>query len=426
MKTALQRFREKNRSLTEQAEKLLQKAEREILLSDEAITNAHPLGEHTIKAFKVIDVLVPGTLKFFLRELGEDQDLLKLIEYSLERMSHHSPENYEHTLKVAALTMQLANKALDEKHPKAAETVGTDRQKAELIAATLLHDLGKNYVPGKVLHKSHIIPPNEFEKIKGRLGGMIRRMYAGEERKATRNRMRAEVAHINDTNLPYYDYGRDAMIDTHLELLLVSVQDHKEGKDSRKGGANKNARKSLTDNDLKKIIQLVSSHKASPFYKYEREQMQLHVLFSMMQLEQLPESGEFAASHKNITKIAGAHHETNDGKGYPFGLKKEEIPFPAMIMQLADRSEAMLAKNRSYRRGSMKFHEISRILNDNEIRGKQIDGELARYMTETIIPSYYTAEKEIDRVAHCPRKHKTVVERVREGREKDHLRLKTL
>jgi HD-GYP domain-containing protein (c-di-GMP phosphodiesterase class II) len=41
------------------------------------------------------------------------------------------------------------------------------------------------------------------------------------------------------------------------------------------------------------------------------------------------------------------HHEALDGRGYPFGLKGEEIPIPARIIGVADTFDAMTT-NRPY------------------------------------------------------------------------------
>ena len=42
--------------------------------------------------------------------------------------------------------------------------------------------------------------------------------------------------------------------------------------------------------------------------------------------------------------VAISHHEKWNGKGYPFGLKEEEIPLPGRIMAVADVFDALVAK----------------------------------------------------------------------------------
>ncbi|MCQ2103354.1 MAG: HD domain-containing protein [Fibrobacter sp.] len=53
------------------------------------------------------------------------------------------------------------------------------------------------------------------------------------------------------------------------------------------------------------------------------------------------ESPEFVAIAKNV---AWFHHERFDGKGYPRGLKGDEIPFEARIMAVADVYDALVSK----------------------------------------------------------------------------------
>ncbi len=52
--------------------------------------------------------------------------------------------------------------------------------------------------------------------------------------------------------------------------------------------------------------------------------------------------------HPGITKIVGAHHERWDGKGYPDGLRGEEIPLESRLISPADVFDAM-TQPRAYR-----------------------------------------------------------------------------
>ena len=89
---------------------------------------------------------------------------------------------------------------------------------------------------------------------------------------------------------------------------------------------------------------------------------------------------------KNMTEIpnieygARWHHERYDGKGYPDGLKGEQIPEYARIICVADAYDAMTS-TRSYR--AMMSQEKVR----NEIencKGKQFDPIIAQIMIEMI------------------------------------------
>ena len=69
---------------------------------------------------------------------------------------------------------------------------------------------------------------------------------------------------------------------------------------------------------------------------------------------------------------AGAHHERPDGKGYPKGLKEEEIPQVARIIAVADTFDAMYS-NRPYR-NRMPFAKVYSII--KEVSGTQLDPDV--------------------------------------------------
>lgn len=77
----------------------------------------------------------------------------------------------------------------------------------------------------------------------------------------------------------------------------------------------------------------------------ERIEMQKHTVYGAKILEN---SGNMIL--EMARKIALAHHERFDGKGYPNGLKAEEIPLEARIVSVADVFDALVSK-RVYKPG---------------------------------------------------------------------------
>ncbi len=69
---------------------------------------------------------------------------------------------------------------------------------------------------------------------------------------------------------------------------------------------------------------------------------------------------------------AGAHHERPDGKGYPKGLKGDEIPRVAQIIAVADTFDAMYS-NRPYR-NRMNFEKVVSIM--KEVSGTQLESDV--------------------------------------------------
>lgn len=75
---------------------------------------------------------------------------------------------------------------------------------------------------------------------------------------------------------------------------------------------------------------------------------------------------------KNASEIVFAHHERFDGKGYPRGLKGEEIPLGARIFAVVDAFDALTSK-RSYQ-DSLSYEEaLERI---GQSRGTHFDPEI--------------------------------------------------
>jgi len=83
--------------------------------------------------------------------------------------------------------------------------------------------------------------------------------------------------------------------------------------------------------------------KPSGLTEEEREIIQSHVLKGVEVLEQLS-----SFTPEVIASVRG-HHERVDGKGYPDGLKGDQIPLGARIIKVCDAIDAMLS-DRSYRR----------------------------------------------------------------------------
>ena len=97
-----------------------------------------------------------------------------------------------------------------------------------------------------------------------------------------------------------------------------------------------------------------------------------------------------ASIFKNIIPIVKYHHERFDGRGYPSGLKGDEIPFLARIAAVADTFDAMTSK-RSYRNAlDLQFvkEEIQRC------KGTQFDPQIADVFLD-ILDNNFEKIKEI-------------------------------
>lgn len=83
---------------------------------------------------------------------------------------------------------------------------------------------------------------------------------------------------------------------------------------------------------------------------------------------------------KDIGRYVLYHHERWDGNGYPFGIKKEEIPLASRIIAVADAWDAMRSQ-RAYRAPLSREEAIEEITKN---KGKQFDPEIAEILLKIV------------------------------------------
>ena len=115
--------------------------------------------------------------------------------------------------------------------------------------------------------------------------------------------------------------------------------------------------------------------KPSALAGHELVAMRAHAEYGARILSNLPDFWEGAA-------LVAAHHERKDGRGYPRGLRGDEIPLEVAIIAVADAYDAM-ATARPYR-PAMTWTEIRRELEAGG--GTQWDASVVRAFLETMAP----------------------------------------
>ena len=78
----------------------------------------------------------------------------------------------------------------------------------------------------------------------------------------------------------------------------------------------------------------------------------------------------FIKKLKNAPKFASEHHECMNGKGYPKGLKAEELDIRSRILALVDFCEALTAKDRPYKKAmplEVAFKILASAANDGHL-----------------------------------------------------------
>lgn len=77
----------------------------------------------------------------------------------------------------------------------------------------------------------------------------------------------------------------------------------------------------------------------------ERQKINDHMTVTVQMLESLP----FPKNLKRVPEYAGGHHEKMDGSGFPRGLTREQMSWPARMMAIADIFEALTSSERPYK-----------------------------------------------------------------------------
>ncbi|MCP3942507.1 MAG: amino acid ABC transporter [Desulfobacteraceae bacterium] len=128
----------------------------------------------------------------------------------------------------------------------------------------------------------------------------------------------------------------------------------------------------------------------------DRYKIQEHVVMSIKMLEMIP----YPENLVEVPEIAGAHHETLIGTGYPRKLKAHEMSIPARIMALSDIYEALTASDRPYKKAKT-LSETIRILGFF-VKDQHIDKELFElFLTSGVYKEYakkYLKPEQIDEV----------------------------
>ena len=113
--------------------------------------------------------------------------------------------------------------------------------------------------------------------------------------------------------------------------------------------------------------------KPGPLTPDERKDMQAHSEIGYRIALSVPDLG-------HVADLILKHHEWWNGKGYPLGLKQEEIPLECRILAIADAYDAMIS-NRPYRKG-MAVEKATEELVENA--GTQFDPGLVEVFMEMI------------------------------------------
>jgi HD-GYP domain-containing protein (c-di-GMP phosphodiesterase class II) len=283
-----------------------------------------------------------------------------------------SPYTGGHCQRVPSLTMMLADAADATTEGALASFSMNDRDRYELKIAGLLHDCGKVTTPVHVVDKATKLQTifdriqmldTRFEVLRRDAElAMLRAVMAGADRTLAEQGLQEKLCAIDADRafLRRVNVGGEAMKPEDQERVRQISRNYR--------WVNSEARVEtdfLTDNEVENL-----TIRAGTLTQAERETINYHIVATIKMLESLP----WPKHLKHVPEYAGGHHERMDGKGYPKGLKRDEMSVQARIMGIADIFEALTAHDRPYKH-AMKISEALRILGNFSNNG-HVDPDL--------------------------------------------------
>ena len=254
-------------------------------------------------------------------------------------MSKKSPYTAGHIERMVQLSLMLAEAIHED------ETVYKDKsfslkELRQINFAALMHDIGKLATPEQVIDKS-----TKLETIFDRLG-LVECRFEVIKKALHVSFLEGKMTHEERLD-------KEKTLEEYLAIIRKS-----------------NAGAEFTSNETIALIQaifenpwvidgvtypLLTQNEAynlsvqkGTLTKEERDIINEHAKISIDILNNLP----FPKKYKEIPQISGNHHEKINGKGYPLGLKGDEISFEARILAIADVFEALTASDRPYKKGN--------------------------------------------------------------------------
>ncbi|MQY64103.1 MAG: GAF domain-containing protein [Calditrichaeota bacterium] len=266
-----------------------------------------------------------------------------VVHYTVKAIDARSPHTAGHSSRVATLTRRLAETVNLQTNGPFAEVHFSEEQIEEIWMAAIMHDVGKIGVPEAVLEKQYKLDGAKYELVAERFQ-RIRELAI----------MRARLRNANNGQ-------PEDLID---EELLKTLKEWEEDYEfiqwvnrpgflapEKKEQLDRIAAKTYTDwkGDEQPYLTeeeyLNFSVIKGNLTDDERRQIQGHVIHTEEMLLKLPFTDKLA----QIPMFAASHHEWLNGKGYPKGLKGDQIPFPARMMCIADVWDALTAQDRPYK-----------------------------------------------------------------------------
>uniref|UniRef100_UPI004055D00E CHASE2 domain-containing protein n=1 Tax=Acetatifactor sp. TaxID=1872090 RepID=UPI004055D00E len=337
------------------------------------------IGIFQISSYKMNLLAVPmGAMLAFLvsvlykhfemqkKRIAEMRDtLFSMAEAMAEAIEGRTPYNANHTKNVAKRCVEMLDFINQKYREKKTELHFSKADKQQLYLAAMLHDVGKMDVPLEVMDKPTKLGNRERE-LRDRLEMIGLRIENDALRGyITRDVADAQIAKIHTfaESLGAFNCGRPLKED---EWAIV----------------NEIAESVYIDKDGGKIPYLTKEEiddlhiKAGTLSDNERSIMQSHVVYTDKILSHM----QFGEQFKDVRAMASNHHELLNGKGYPKGIREEEIDTMTRILTIMDIYDSLIADDRPYKKP--KSVKVAFEILDEEAEAGKVDKELLQFAKE--------------------------------------------
>jgi HD-GYP domain-containing protein (c-di-GMP phosphodiesterase class II) len=281
-------------------------------------------------------------------------DLQKLFESFIQLIAtaidEKSPYTGSHCRRIPVLTMMLAEAVHNTAQGPLADFRMTQHDRYELETAAWLHDCGKVTSPEYVIDKSTKLETifdrvelidTRFEILKRDAEIEYLKKSAQVGKQDERERLKSEFEAMRATLEQERNFLRKANIGGEF-MSPVEQQRVREIGKRRLRNPDGEIVPLLTPEEIYNLT--IPKGTLTP---EERTIVNNHMVATIKMLESLP----FPKHLARVPEYAGGHHERMDGRGYPKGLRREEMSVPARIMAIADVFEALSARDRPYKKG---------------------------------------------------------------------------
>jgi HD-GYP domain-containing protein (c-di-GMP phosphodiesterase class II) len=305
------------------------------------------------------------------------------VSAAVKAIEQRDPTTSGHSQRVSEMTVALAEAVDREPRGPYADLRFSREQMKELRFASLLHDFGKVGVREEVLVKAKKLYPLQFARLLDRFDYIRRDIEAriSEQKVEALMTLSKRKAEARLRLLDEEGRKKLAELDRHVEIVskanepTVMPSEEFEAIVAIAQQAYRDPRGVERPYLSSEETRLLSIPRGS-LDSEERRQIESHVMHSFNFLMQIPWTREF----RRIPEIARAHHEKLNGKGYPHGLRSEQIPIQAKMMTICDIYDALSASDRPYKRAvpTDRALDILKLC----VRDDEVDAELFRLFLE--------------------------------------------